>query len=134
MDARVLLGILLSAGLAAGGCLAVAAGAAVGAGVVYAAGEDSSEVYLDRSRDEVFDACVAELEAQGSVEVRDRQDSRIEGTVDGASVVVRLERPSRSLIRVNVRARKHVAGITPAPRIAERVASGVVSRLEAAAP
>ena len=133
MKTDLLLFLLLASLLVAGGCLVVAAGA-VGAGIVYTTADDSSSVYFDRSRDEVYVACVAELDAQGSVEVRNRQESLIEGTVDDASVKIKLERPSSAMVRVTVSARKHLVGVTPAPRIAERVANGIADRLRVAEP
>ena len=133
MKTNLLLLLVLGFTFLAGGCLVVAAGA-VGAGIVYTTGDDSSSVYFDCSRDEVFDASVAELDAQGSVDVRNRQESLIEGTVDDASVTIRLERPSSAMVRVTVSARKHLVGITPAPKIAERVANGIVERLRVAGP
>ena len=121
---------ILGFALLACGCAAVVAGAAVGVGAVYVTGDDSSAVYFDLPTDTVFDACVAVMEAYGKVEIRNRTNGRIKGQVEDAAVTMQLERPSVSMVRVVVYARRHLAGISPAQEVAKRMAQRVVERIE----
>lgn len=104
-------------------------GAAVGAGVVHATGEDEVTVYFDASRSAVFDACRAELEDQGSVDLADVDAGRLEGSVEGATVKIWISTVSRDTRKVRVQARRH-AGVSPDPDMASAVASGVAERLD----
>lgn len=81
------------------------AGAAVGAGAVYALGEDSVETYFEATRAEVHDAARALL---GEVELEEAgaKESRLQGEADGIRFDLRMSAVTPGTTRVVVQARK----------------------------
>ncbi|MEQ8763106.1 MAG: hypothetical protein RL885_04215 [Planctomycetota bacterium] len=116
------------------GCLvvtgAVVGGAVVG-GLVHATSSDGNEVVLDTSYDTAYQVCRKEMIALGSIESEDYEQGILTGYVNSAFVEVELERTTGNAVRVEVSARR-VGGLSPSPATAQRVAFGVVDRLEVA--
>ena len=127
MNRALAAAVLLVAAATPAGCIFVA-GAAVGAGVVHATGDDTLEVVLHSPPSRVWDEAEEVLRTHGTV---DRSYPAIRGhdaTFDGASVTVTvLEEPDGSS-RLRVRARRN-AGISPDLETAERVASLILKRV-----
>jgi len=126
MKKAMLTAAVLAAALAVPGCVFLA-GAAIGAGIVHAVGEDSTEVVLEEPYDAVFDASREELRARGVVEAADSEAGLLEGTVGGSSVKITVKRETDTTVRVTVKARKN-AGISPDPEAAEQVSYGILRR------
>ncbi len=126
---RALLLVAALLPLAAASCVFVA-GAAIGAGVVYALGEDSVEVFLDAELEQVHAAARAVLQERGEV----REDSlgartsRLEADWDGRDVEVDLERATDDTVRMVVGARRF-SDLAPDQDTARRVADLVVARV-----
>ena|SRR5688572_20447881 len=109
------------------GCVLVA-GAAVGAGIVYAAGEDTCEVRVDVDGDAAFAASRAEVVRRGSVDSTDEALGVIEARIGDSSVrvtVVEEGGGGHSLVRVKART---LVGLAPDRGTAEAVAVAVVRR------
>ncbi len=103
------------------GCLL--AGAAIGAGAVYAMSEDTARVDLRADRDAVFGVAVDVLEVRGTVEGTRPSDGEIEATVDGSKVTVRVF-PVGGVTRVTVKARR-LGGTVPNLSLAQDLAGAV---------
>jgi len=109
------------------GCLLVA-GAAVGAGVVHATGDDTLEVVLRAPPSRVYDEALEHLRGRGALERSDPAARVHEASVDGASVTVTVLEEEPGSARLRVRARRN-AGISPDLETAERVASAILKRV-----
>jgi len=103
-------------------------GAAVGAGVVYTTGRDSSEVTVQRDFSATYAACRAELEMQGQVDGESPTAGALRGMVDGSEVGIDLDRPLEGQVHIVVSAR-YGSGLAPDPDTAERLTHGVLVRL-----
>lgn len=112
------------------GC-ALLVGAALGAGVVHAVSEDTVEVLFERSFEEVYDVCEAQIERAGSVDLSDDQRGILEGHIDDAEVWISVEATRQGLQRVSVKARK-LAGVSPALETAQWLADSISRRLAGA--
>ena len=119
--------LLVIAATALPGCMIVA-GAAVGAGVVHATGDDTLEVVLHSPPGKVYDEAEEVVRTRGAIEARRPLLREIDGSVSGASVTVTVlpEEPSQS--RLRVKARRN-AGISPDLETAEQVASWILKRV-----
>jgi len=115
--------------LAAASCVFVA-GAAVGAGVVYALGEDSVEVFLDAELEQVHAAARAVLAERGEIreDTVGARTSHLEADWDGRDVEVDLERATDATVRMVVGARRF-SDLAPDQDTARRVADLVAARL-----
>lgn len=126
--------LLLLAAAILPGCLAVAGavvGGTVAAGIVHATGNDGAEVVLDAPWETAYAVCRKELIALGSVEYEDFQNGVIIGYVDSAEVEIELVRATGNTVRAEISARR-MSGFSPAPATAQRLAFGVVDRLQVA--
>jgi len=112
------------------GCLLVA-GAAVGAGVVAATSEDTAQVDLRASRDEVFMTALRIVEAEGNVTDSNPGTGRIEGKVDGSSVLVKVFVVG-DLTRVTVKSRQ-IGGAFADLDLAESLATDISRAVQGAA-
>jgi hypothetical protein len=123
-----LLALVLLAAVPLPGCLLVA-GAAVGAGVVHATGDDTLEVVLHSGPEAVFAAARAEVAARGTVEREDAALREVDGSADGGSIRVKVLHEADGSARLRVGARKN-AGISPDLETAEAVASAILRRVK----
>lgn len=98
------LGAVLLAGLLCGGCVAVAAGAVAGVGIVKYEENELVRDFDGADFDEVWDACYDSLEELGYPVRSTEKPSPNEGTLETEDVRVRVERHPRDVIRVRVRA------------------------------
>jgi hypothetical protein len=105
------------------GCLAAAAGAAVGAGVVYAVSEDTARVDLNGDAIRVTEEVERVLDARGEVTSSLRRAGTVEADVDGSKVTVRVF-PVEEYVRVRVTARR-VVGVFPNLELAREIANEV---------
>ncbi len=126
---KILLLAVLAAGAAAlPGCLLVA-GAAIGAGIVHATGEDTAEVMVEVPSDAAYAAAREEIRTRGVLESADSDAAHLEGTVGGSTVKVSVSTPTRGEAKVSVSARKN-AGISPDFETAEQVAMAIAKRAQ----
>lgn len=125
---RVLFLFLALLSQSAPGC-AVAAGAALGIGVVHTTGEDSVELFLEAPREAVLGAARAELEARGTLDTASSPEGRLRGHVGGSEVKIAVAPASGSTVEVRVKARQN-AGLSPDPETAALIANGIVRRTE----
>ena len=119
--------LLLLAATALPGCMIVA-GAAVGAGVIHATGDDTLEVVLHSPPGRVYDEAEQVVRTRGAIEATRPLVREIDGSVSGASITVTVlpEEPGNS--RLRVKARRN-AGISPDLETAEQVASWILKRV-----
>ena len=110
-----------------GGC-ALLVGAAVGAGIVHTTGDDSAELSVRNSAEEVFDACQAELLTRGTVEQSDVEAGRLAGEIAGTDLEITIRSVEQDLRHIEVEARRN-AGVTPDPDTASEFLRGVLLRL-----
>ena len=109
------------------GCVLVA-GAAVGAGIVYAAGEDTCEVRVDVGGAAAFAASLEEVIRRGTLDSSDEARGVVEARVGDSSVevsVIEEDGGGHSLVRVKAR---KLVGLAPDRATAETVAVAVVKR------
>ena len=121
--------LLLALALAAPlpGCLLVA-GAAVGAGIIYVAGDDSVEVDVESAPEAVFAAAREEVRATGTIDASDPDAGTLSGSVDSSSVHVKVSKVSSGLTKLRVSSRSN-AGISPDRDRATEVAGAILRRL-----
>jgi hypothetical protein len=109
------------------GCLLVA-GAAVGAGVVYATGEDTAEVRVEVNPAAAYAAAREEVLARGKVETSDPEAGILTGTIGSSSVKVTVrEEAQEGHSFVSVKARTN-AGLGPDMETARTLTVAVVKR------
>jgi hypothetical protein len=126
--ARICVVTLLALELAlAPGCLFVA-GAAVGAGVIVAAGEDGAEIRFDEDRDIVWDAAYAVADDWGVITSVDRDRGTLEAKEGDTTVTADVVHLESGAVRVRFRARKLGATIPDRER-AEILAENLARRL-----
>lgn len=109
------------------GCLLVA-GAAVGAGIVYATGEDTAEVRVDVDAAAAYAASREEVIARGRIETSDPEAGILTATIGTSSVKVTVwadAQEGRS--RVSVKART-ASGLGPDMETARTLTVAVVKR------
>jgi hypothetical protein len=123
----VLLAALAAGSAALPGCLLVA-GAAIGAGVVYAAGDDTAEVRVHATADSAYTAAREEVLLRGVVDSSDPDAGVLEGKIGTSHVRVRVVTEPDGLVKVTVRARTS-SGIGPDMDTANDVAVAIVRRV-----
>lgn len=98
---------LLTTLLVAPSCVLVV-GAGIGAGAMYVLGEDSIELYVDASLDDVYEATQEELGDGGEVTVDDIgvKEAFVAATVDEIEIEVFLTGVTDNTTRIVVKARK----------------------------
>ena len=129
MRRSILAAVLFLAAPVLPGCLLVA-GAAVGAGVVYAAGEDSSEVRVEADAARAYSAAREEVILRGTLQTSDAAGGTLTARIGTSDVTVKVVgEPTENRTRVTVTARAN-AGISPDRDTAERVAVAIVKRLQ----
>ncbi len=122
----VLLALVLST--AAAGCL-VAVGAAVGAGVVVASGEDGAEIQFDEEeKDVVWDATYAVTDEWGVVTIVDRERGFLEAKEGETTVTVSVWSVGDRGVKVRFKARK-LGSTIPDRHRAEMLAHALSDRL-----
>lgn len=104
------------------GCL-LAAGAAIGAGVVAATSEDTARVDVVADPDDVYDFTIDLMETRGDVTSLEATSRRIEGEIGGSSVKVHIF-VVKDYTRVDVQARQ-IAGAFPDLDLAKDVAGQI---------
>ena len=114
-------------GAALSGCAPLLLATAAGAVAGYAVSRDSVTIDLDRSRDQVWAACLEEAKQQGRLKRQDRTAGRIDVRIREADVVMTLESLTASTVRVVIRARKR---LLPQVGIAQRLGLGIARRAE----
>jgi hypothetical protein len=119
--------LLLVAATALPGCMIVA-GAAVGAGVVHATGDDTLEVVLHSPPGKVYDEALEVVRTRGAIEASRPAVREIDGSVSGASITVTVLPEQSGQSRLRVKARRN-AGISPDLETAEQVASWILKRV-----
>lgn len=124
------LAALLFLGLAAPSCVLVA-GAAIGAGAMYALGEDSVRIYLDYGMDDVYSAAEAEFQDRGSLESMDQgiKEGQLSARVEEHQVEVFLTRITDNTTELVVKARKW-SDLAPNLELAQQVSDRIAYRLE----
>lgn len=127
MKRLVLLAALAAGTVALPGCLLVA-GAAIGAGVVYAAGDDTAEVRVHASADSAYTAAREEVLRRGVVDSSDPAAGVLEGRIGTSRVRVRVVSEPDGLVKVTVRARTG-SGLGPDMDTANDVAVAIVRRV-----
>lgn len=109
------------------GCVLVA-GAAVGAGIVYAAGEDTAEVRVDVNAAAAFAASREEIIRRGKIDSADEAAGVIEARIGTSTVTVTVaEEPDGARSRVTVKARS-TAGLAPDMETARILTVAVLRR------
>lgn len=121
------LGLVFLSVAAAPGCL-VMAGAAVGAGVVVATGEDAAEIRFVEDRDVVWDATYAVADEWGAVTAVERERGFLEAKEGDTTVTVDVAERDSGAIRVRFRARK-LGSTIPDRERAEILAENLARRL-----
>ena len=116
--------VALAAAAALPGCVFLV-GAAAGAAVVHAVGEDEVEVYFDESLVTVFGAARAELESRGGVESSNLETGILEGSADGATVRIEITTVGKDTRRCRIQARRNL-GVSPDAETARAVAESMV--------
>ncbi len=101
--------------------------ATAGAVAGYAVSRDSVTIDLDRSRQEVWAACLEETKSQGRLKKQDSGSGRIDARIREADVVVTLEELTGSTVRLVIRARRH---LLPKVDVAQRLGIEIAKRLE----
>lgn len=121
--------VVLCLGLAGLGSCVLIAGAAIGAGAMYALGEDSTEIFLDVTLDGAYAAAQAELQETGELDEISGGvgESSVSGRLDDDRVDIFLSRITDNTTRVVVQARKW-ADLAPNLELAERVADRIAYR------
>ncbi|MGB0953901.1 MAG: DUF3568 family protein [Planctomycetota bacterium] len=121
---------LLCLGLLSLGSCVLVAGAAIGAGAMYALGEDSTEVFVDAPMEDAYAAAQAELQEKGELDeiAGGLGESSVVGKVDGHKVEVYLTRITDNATRVVVQARKW-ADLAPNLELAQRLADRIAYRV-----
>lgn len=116
--------------LAAPSCV-LAAGAAIGAGAMYALGEDSVRIYLESGIDDVYAASEAEFQDRGSLESVDlgNKEGKLSAKVDDHQVDVFLTRITDNTTELVVKARKW-ADLAPNLELAQQVSDRIAYRLD----
>ena len=116
--------------LAAPSCV-LAAGAAIGAGAMYALGEDSVRIYLDAGMDDVYAASEAEFQDRGSLESLDmgNQEGKLSAKVDDHQVEVFLTRLTDNTTELVVKARQW-SDLAPNLELAQPVSDRIAYRLD----
>lgn len=120
---------LLSLGLLSLGSCVLVAGAAIGAGAMYALGEDSTEVFVDATMDDVYAAAQAELQEKGELDEVSAGlgESSVSGKLDNDRVDIFLSRITDSTTRVVVQGRKW-ADLAPNLELSQRLADRIAYR------
>ena len=119
--------LLFIAAMALPGCVFVA-GAAVGAGVIHATGDDTLEVVLHSPPGKVYDEAAEVVRTRGTLDKSRPVVREIEGSVSGASVTVTVLPEEKGNSRLRVKARRN-GGISPDLETAEQVASWILKRV-----
>ena len=107
-----------------GGCapFLIATGAVAG----YAVSRDSVVMDLEQPREAVWDAAQQEANELGHVKRENPERGRLDARIEEADVVVVIKELTPSVVRVVVRARKH---LLPKVDVAQKVALGIQKRL-----
>lgn len=100
---------------------------ATGAVAGYAVSRDVVNLDLDRSREQVWNACLEEAKHLGHVKREDAKRGRLDIDIEGAAVVVVLHPLTPTTVRVVIRARRT---LLPKPEIAQRLGFGIARRAE----
>ena len=125
---NLLLASVLALGAAAlPGCLLVA-GAAIGAGIVYASSDDTAEVRLRTTTAAAYAAAREEVLVRGTVESSDPKSGVLEGKIGSTSVRVTVVAESDGMVKVSVKARSN-SGLSPDMDTANQVTVAVVKRI-----
>jgi len=111
---------------------ALAVGAALGAGGVYAMGDDAARVYLDAPMADVVSASQALLEEGGTIERDDpgEKESVLEGRSDDYRYTIELTALTENTTELVVHARRW-AKLAPAQEEAKRLADRIAYRVDA---
>jgi len=122
--------VLLCLGLSSLGSCVLIAGAAIGAGAMYALGEDSTEIYLDADLEDAYAAAQAEFQEKGELEEVSAgvAESSVSGRMGEDRVDIFLTRITDNTTRVVVQARKW-ADLAPNLPVADRVADRIAYRV-----
>lgn len=116
--------------LAAPSCVLVA-GAALGAGAMYALGEDSVRIFVESDMDDTYAAAEAEFQDRGSLESMEQgiKEGRLTARVDDDQVDVFLTRITDNTTEMVVQARKW-KDLAPNLELAQQVSDRIAYRLD----
>jgi hypothetical protein len=126
MRRAVLLFSVLCLLSSASGCAPVLL-ATVGAVAGYAISKDSVTLDLDRPWNQVWQACLAEIQEEGRLKKTDQANGRLDARVKETDVVLTLEQLTPSTVRVVIRARQT---LLPKVEVAQRIGLGVARRVK----
>jgi hypothetical protein len=124
---KTLSGVFLACVAALPGCL-LAAGAAVGVGVIVVTAEDTAEVVLERDVTTVYEAALAEVDIRGKTFHRNPEFHRFEGTVGDSDVSVDVVPYEKERTKLRIRARK-LGGTLPDASLARSLSNAIVDEL-----
>ena len=116
--------------LAAPSCVLVA-GAALGAGAMYALGEDSVRIFVESDMADTYAAAEAEFQDRGSLESMEQgiKEGRLSARVDDDQVDVFLTRITDNTTEMVVQARKW-KDLAPNLELAQQVSDRIAYRLD----
>ena len=120
---------LLALGLLLPSC-ALAVGAAIGAGAVYALGEDGIQVFLEEPMEDVLAASQAVLDERGDIEREDlgEKEALLEARDEDFRYTVTLTAVTENTTELVIQARRW-AKLAPAPEEAKRLADRIAFRV-----
>lgn len=118
----------LGAAVLLSGCLFIAA-AGAGALAIHASGQDAYEGNWEESTEVVWNTAQDVLSEEGVVREVNPEDDEIRGTVNDSNVIITV-RPEGDLTYIKVRARKHLAEITPDSETAHDIITKIRRRLD----
>lgn len=93
----------------------------------YVVSRDSVTIDLERPWDNVWQACLKEVNRQGRVKRENRLKGRIDARIRETDVVVTLESLTPATVRVVIRARKN---LLPHMEVAQRLGSELMRRVK----
>ena len=119
-------GILCLLAFLLSGCAPVLL-ATVGAVAGYAGSKDSVTLDLDRPWNQVWKACLEQMNEEGRLKKTDQGNGRLDARVKETDVVLTLEQLTPSTVRVTIRARRH---LLPRVEVAQHIGLGIARRIK----